>query len=354
MSCLPVQGVCKAAGMKWFCVVSLWWVVLVSVGWGEAAYPAAVLDNGSLRIVVDLADTEDGRYQGTRFDLSGQMLSARYGGMEFFGPWKGSWDGPVFRDGAGPAEEFSMENPPGYAEAGVGGEFLKIGVGVLRRTDARSYLFHREYPVVSRGEWENRWGALWVESEHRLEMGTDWGYRYVKRVELDAEKAEILIRRRLWNTGKRRIETEHYSHNFVLPGDFVPDERIEMETGILIEPAETVKEAIVFDGRRIGFREPMPKGGHYVDLFALAGIEWRLPARYNRGLWRNRERGVELSFAGSHPLSKLVFYGLGRSLSLEPFVPIEVEPGEVVEWQTVYRFRGAGGEEGSAGDAGKP
>lgn len=309
---------------------------------GEVSYPAVVLGNDALRIVVDLPDPEEGRYRGTRFDFSGQILSARYGGMEFFGAWKGSEEGQVFGDGAGPAEEFSMEDPPGYAEAGVGGEFLKIGVGVLRRTDERSYLFHREYPVVSRGEWSNRWGALWVESEHRLEMGTDWGYRYEKRVELDAEKAEITIRRRLWNTGKRRIETEHYSHNFVLPADFVPDERIEMETGISIEPAETIHGAIVFDGRKIGFRERMPKGGHHVDLFALAGIEERLPARYNRGLWRNRESGVELSFAGSHPLSKLVFYGLGRSLSLEPFVPIEVEPGEVVEWRTVYTFRGRG------------
>ncbi|HKJ91502.1 MAG TPA: hypothetical protein VJ960_10245, partial [Oceanipulchritudo sp.] len=35
------------------------------------SYPAEVLENAELRLVVDLPDPEKGRYRGTRFDLSG-------------------------------------------------------------------------------------------------------------------------------------------------------------------------------------------------------------------------------------------------------------------------------------------
>lgn len=308
------------------------------------SYPAAVLENAELRLVVDLPDPEKGRYRGTRFDLSGQVLSARYRGREFFGAWKAVPEDGLHRDGAGPAEEFSMSAPPGYAEAVPGGVFLKIGVGVLERTDERPYLFHRDYPVVSRGEWETRRGRYWVETVHTLETGTGWGYRYRKRVEIDPVHPVMTIRRTLWNTGARRIETDHYSHNFVLMGDAVPDERIELETTIVIDPPHQLNGAIQFEGKAIRFPVPMParRGGHHADLFELSGTEGDLPPSYNRGRWRNLETGMELAFTGSLPLRKLVFYGLGGSLSLEPFVPVEVDPGGSLSWTTTYTFSRSG------------
>jgi hypothetical protein len=326
--------------MMWGAALS---VLLPLAGGGEPVqsaveYPSAVLDNGEVRLVVDIPDTENGRYRGIRFDWSGQILSARYRGHEVFGPWKKHpADAGLFADGAGPSEEFSMYDPLGYAEAAPGETFVKIGVGVLRRRDAEDYLFHAPYPVVQLGGWESRRGDLWVESRQRMATEDGWGYDYAKRVELHPHFAVLTITRTLHNTGSRTIDTDHYSHNFFTTGERIPGAEVELQTAFNVPPT-TVNDSVHFDGFRIFFTEPLKTGGHYANLVEMTGAEGALPAGFNFGRWRDKERGIELQFHGSHPVHRYVFYGVYNSLSLEPFVKVVLEPGERMQWCTVYRF----------------
>lgn len=306
----------------------------------EVGYPAAVLDNGELRVVVDIPDAENGRYRGLRFDWSGQVLSARYRDYEFFGPWKELADGEtVFRDGAGPSEEFSMYDPPGFEEAEQGEEFIKIGVGVLKRMNDNPYLFYARYPVVKFGDWQTRQGDLWVESEQHLSAESGWGYRYLKRVEIHPQFPVMTITRVLENTGQHPMDTDHYTHNFFIPDGRVPDRDVVIETAFDIDPPSVLNETVHFEGHRLFFTEPMKSGGHYANLVDMTGEQDRvLPAGFNFGLWRDQKRGVQLQFQGSHPVHRYVFYGVDNSLSLEPFVKIKLEPGETMRWSTVYYF----------------
>jgi len=117
--------------------------------------PQAEITNGQIKVKLYLPDARNGFYRGTRFDWSGVIASLEYNGHNYYGPWFNRVDPKVddFRfEGAeiiaspcsgvtGPVEEFQTHGSAlGWDEAKVGGTFIKIGVGVLRKGEA-SYNF---------------------------------------------------------------------------------------------------------------------------------------------------------------------------------------------------------------------
>src|SRR3954469_6793305 len=113
--------------------------------------PASTLDNlphhdisnGIVSAKVYLPG-ERGLYRGTRFDRTGVVAKATYKGQNYGQYWFSSTS-PAVHDfiwqngqvtvstasgAAGPVEEFTTI---GYDEAGAGGKFLKVGVGILTR-----------------------------------------------------------------------------------------------------------------------------------------------------------------------------------------------------------------------------
>src|SRR5579872_628908 len=165
-------------------------------------------------------------YRGTRFDRAGVVAHATYKGTDYGQYWFSSYSPMVhdfaWRDhqvtvstasgAAGPAEEFTQE---GFDEAGQGGKFLKVGVGILRR-DTDTYDFVHTYPVVNEGKR----GSSATKTSVRLtqdlnDKDTGYGYRYAKTVRLVPGKPEMVIEHVLTNTGKKPIETSVYCHNFL-------------------------------------------------------------------------------------------------------------------------------------------
>ena len=105
-----------------------------------------------MQAVVFLPDAQSGYYRGPRFDWSGIVGCASLNGHTFFGEWFNRYD-PEGNDAVtGPAEEFRHPTSElGYDDAAPGGLFLKIGVGLLRRTDEKPYRFGGAYPIVDGG-----------------------------------------------------------------------------------------------------------------------------------------------------------------------------------------------------------
>ena len=96
----------------------------------------------------------------------------------------------VMSGAAGPVEGFTAG---GYDQAGQGGKFLKIGIGILKR-DTDAYDFVHTYPVVNEGKR----GFTASKTEVRLtqdlaDKDTGWGYSYVKTVRLVPGKAQMVI-----------------------------------------------------------------------------------------------------------------------------------------------------------------
>ena len=103
-------------------------------------FPEAEISNGMVTAQLYLPDAQNGYYRGTRFDWSGQIASLRVGRREYFGQWFDKYDPKIHDAIMGPVEEFlTGDTSLGYQEAPVGGTFVRIGVGVLRKPEDRAY-----------------------------------------------------------------------------------------------------------------------------------------------------------------------------------------------------------------------
>ena len=147
-------------------------------------FPRLELDNGLIRVSIFLPDAESGYYRGTRFDWSGIIERVDYADHRFYAPLHSEHD-PLRHDSvSGPAEEFAMFNPMGFAEAEAGESFVKIGVGLLAKGDAEEYEFHGDYRLIRAGEWVIEHGRDWVSFAQDLAGERGWAYRYRKTIRL--------------------------------------------------------------------------------------------------------------------------------------------------------------------------
>ena len=168
-----------------------------------ADLPHRDITNGIISAKVYLPG-ENGFYRGTRFDRAGVVAHATYKGQDYGNYWFSS-QSPDVHDfqwangqvtvstasgAAGPSEEFTTI---GFDEAGMGGKFLKIGVGILKR-DTQTYDFVHTYPVVNEGKRGFTATATSVRLTQELtDKDTSWGYSYVKTVRLVPGKTQMVI-----------------------------------------------------------------------------------------------------------------------------------------------------------------
>lgn len=298
-------------------------------------HPQTEISNGLVQAKVYLPDPEDGYYRATRFDWSGVIGSLTSHGHEYFGPWFEHHD-PKKHDGiVGPAEEFqAYDGGPGYSEAAVGGTFLRIGVGVLRKPDEPLYRRFGTYEIVDPCVWAIRRGSDWIEFDHAVTDGSGYGYQYRKRVSLAKDKAELSIEHWLKNSGQQPIETEHYNHNFfVIDGQTVGPGCV-VKFPFEVRTSGDLKGLVEIQGKDLVYLRELQKGQSVlVSLEGFDGSE-----RDHDIVVENHRTGAGVRIQGDQPLSSLVFWSIRATLCPEPYVAIGVEPGGEKKWKTRYTF----------------
>ena len=177
-------------------------------------YPQAEITSPRLQVTVHLPDPHSGYYRGTRFDWSGAIASLRWQGHEYFGPWFERHD-PLLHDGiTGPVEEFQAgESSVGYAEAPVGGTFVRIGVGHVRKPEEPAYRRFATYEIVNGGRWMIERGP----GQHDVRART--ATRPTATRTCTARRCASRATRwcsttRSATPASKRIETSVYNHNF--------------------------------------------------------------------------------------------------------------------------------------------
>ena len=115
-------------------------------------YPSLTISNDEVEMKLYLPDPENGFYRGTRFDWSGVIGSVRYKGHDYFGYWKKTHDPFFHEDLSGPVEGY-IDPGLGYDEAEPGGEYVRIGVGVIEKPDEEQYSFRNFYKLLDSGIW---------------------------------------------------------------------------------------------------------------------------------------------------------------------------------------------------------
>jgi hypothetical protein len=314
---------------------SIPWFALV-VGTGAippAAPPEATITNGLVRATLYLPDAQDGYYQGTRFDWAGAFKTLDYAGHRYVEPWFDTYHPKTHDAINGPAEEFVAL---GYDAAPVGGTFVKIGVGTLRKPAEKAYTFSRTYEVVNPGRWTVRTHADRVEFRHDLTDPTGYGYRYTKTVRLTPGQPELVLEHRLENRGRQLLETSVYNHNFFVIDSQPTGPGIEVRFPFAVQgEGKGFGSLIQTQGNRLVYAREFTKN----ETVFSAGLRGFGPtARDYDVRIENRITGAGLRATADQPLEKLVYWACATTSCPEPYLRLRAEPGETATWEIRYEF----------------
>jgi hypothetical protein len=309
--------------------------------------PHRDISNGIISAKVYLPG-ENGFYRGTRFDRAGVVAHATYKGTDYGQYWFKSQSPQVhdfaWRDhqvtvstasgAAGPAEEFTAI---GFDEAGMGGKFLKPGVGILKR-DNDKYDFVRTYPVVNEGKRSSSATQNSVRLTQDLnDKETGWGYHYVKTVRLVPGKAQMTIEHVLTNTGTKPIETAVYCHNFLSLSS--GNENIALTAPFNLEAGKPLQpDAASVNGKTLKYLRAVKEGESVTSPFTGFGTS---ASDYDFKVV-NTKTGFGQRIRADQPLSRINFWSIRTIFSWEPYIAISLKPGETKKWTYTYDYFGPG------------
>jgi hypothetical protein len=315
-----------------------------------ADVPQAEISNGELRVKLYLPDARQGYYRGTRFDWSGVMAALEYKGHNYYGPWYSRIDPRVHDyqyEGAeivastcsgimGPVEEFQTNHSAlGFDEAKVGGTFIKIGVGVLRK-DSAEYGYVKQYEIVDPGKWSVKTLRDSVEFTQELaDPATGYGYIYRKTVRLVAGKPEMVLEHRLKNTGRRAINTSVYNHNFLVLDHQPPGPDFSLTLPFEIHsPQPPNKDLAEIRGNQVVYLQALVNQ----DLVSTPLLGFGDTPHDNEIRIENRRVGAGMLIRGNRPLSYMNLWSIRSVLAVEPFIAMSIDPGSEFTWEVTYQY----------------
>ncbi len=303
----------------------LW--LLLAVG-PAAADPRHVLEAGSLRVEVMDPAAPDRYNCGVRFSPVAAVLRATCDGREFF--YNPAARDPL-RDHGGLAMEFDLmpefNPPPGFTEAGEGEGFVKIGVGVLKKTGT-SYQFWTLYEPLALAETRVEWSA--ASAKFRQDCPGANGYAYTLEAEVSVRPDRTLqVLYRLTNSGSKPFRTEHYAHNFLRFGehDIGPDYEIRFAGSFT---ATMEKPVIEQRGDRLGFRAAITP--------EIVAAQAKLTRAGEAATVVHLPSGQSLECLVTPATTRFTLHATPTYLSPEQFLLLEVAPGKTAEWTRLYRF----------------
>ena len=298
-------------------------------------YPKAEITNGLIHAELMLPDAQNGSYRGTRFDWSGVISSLQFQGHEYFGRWYEHHDPKIHDAITGPVEEFRTDDKGlGYDEAKVGGTFVRIGVGTVRKPEEKAYRAYDTYDIVDPGKWTIHKYKDRIEFTQKLTSDLGYAYVYRKTVRLVKGKPQLLIEHSLKNTGKKVIETTQYNHNF-----FVIDHETvgpDIVVKFAFTPAATrgFNDRAEIHGPEIVFPKVLEaKKGVFSELTGSAKDVKDYDFRVE-----NVKTGAGVHFTSDQPLLKVNFWAITTVAAAEPYLQFRIEPGKESHWKIQYDF----------------
>jgi hypothetical protein len=286
-------------------------------------------------------------YRGTRFDHAGVVFHVTYKGQDYSTYWfdrfatdpRDTGRQPPGTQSAccatsGPVEEFAAV---GFQEAGMGGRFLKPGIGIFTRDNDNPLKFPT-LPALNegkRGFKPTKTGARWTQDIDDPQSG--YGYHYEKSVQLVQGKPQMTISHVLTNTGKKEIVTTVYCHNFLTlsPGS----EHLVITAPFTWEALDALQpELVKLDGKNIRYIAPIPTGTTTQALMSGFGGE---ASDYDFTI-TNTKTGFGQRIRADQPMVRINMWSITPTYSLEPYIAISLKPGETKRWTYTYDFYGPG------------
>jgi hypothetical protein len=260
-------------------------------------------------------------YRGTRFDHAGVVFHVTYKGQDYSTYWFDSFvtdpaDEGKYPSGtqhsccatSGPVEEFAAV---GFEEAGMGGRFLKPGIGIFRRDNDNPLKFPT-LPSLNAGT--------------RTFKATKAGARFTQ---------DLTISHVLTNTGKKPIVTTVFCHNFLSlsPGS----EHLVITAPFAWRAEQALQpELVQLDGKAIRYLAPIPQGVTTQSVMTGFGDK---ASDYDFTI-TNSKTGFGQRIRADEAVAKINMWSITPTYSLEPYVAISLQPGETKRWTYTYDFFG--------------
>lgn len=305
-----------------------------------ADYPQAQITNGLVKATIYLPDAKAGYYQGTRFDWSGQIPDLEYNGHTYFGDWTGRpWNPKLHDTISGPVEEFSEFNAPGYAAASVGGTFLKIGVGLLKKPQEEKYNHFGVYQIADNGKWTVRTAPDSVTFTHVVrDKVSGYAYEYHKTVRLEKGKPTLSIEHRLKNIGRNTIQTDVYEHNFYMLDKKPTGPNLSIKFPFEVKVDRPWQAGLAENrGKEILYLkelEPRQTASNEITGFTVD------PNDYNFTI-ENKETGAGVRQSADRPISRINFWSIRTTACPEAYIAISILPGKEFTWRINWDFYSA-------------
>lgn len=302
---------------------------------GAAGEAERTLANGVIKVrVMDPVHPE--RFnRGVRFTPLAAVLGVSRDGVEYL--YSPENHDPR-HDHAGLAAEFDLcvpggpasDFPSGYAEAGVGEGFLKIGVGALKKS-ARPYNFFQTPELLEPAETTVAWTEDGARYRQDFSGAATPGHAYRLEAVLSLDGPSVVVEWRLANTGAKSIVTRHYTHNFFRIGNKDTDSGHELSFPYDFE-ASGLESGQVQEGRTIRFTGPIPR-------WINAVVSWP-EGRAGPNTLTLRHPGARRSITceTSLPGLRTDIHARSAYIAPEQFIEITALPGETRIWTRRYTF----------------
>lgn len=289
---------------------------------------ARILKNQYLEIHID-APFEN--YKASRFDWTGKIAKVKFQGIPLTGNEKPAGQKNT-SFGKGFYNEFGIDSALGFTEAGIGGWFHKIGVGLLKKEDA-AYQFIKNYKVEP-AEFDIR-----TESNRITiccQSNSVNGYAYMLRKTIELNESSFTIRYHLENRGEKDIRTTEYVHNFLAVNRDLIGRNYLLEFPFQVMPElfeETVnpEEKVYLGPHEITFNASPNEPFFFSNLSGseLVDAQWTLTHLENK---------IALSEHGSFKTDQVNLWGWKHVISPELFFKICIEPGQSKSWSRRFQF----------------
>jgi hypothetical protein len=223
----------------------------------------------------------------------------------------------------------------GWNDAKPGGTFIKIGVGVLRK-EGETYNRYAPYEVINPGKWSVKKGKNSVEFIQELsDPATGYGYVYRKVVRLADGKPEMVIEQSLKNTGSIAIKSDVYNHNFVIIDEQPPGPDYSFRVPFEIQSSRMPnKDLVVIQGNNLVYQKVL--SGEEEAVVFIQGFSNK--PEDTEIVIENKKAGAGLKISGDRPLIRHLLWSIRTVLAVEPYISIDVEPGNEFTWNNMFEY----------------
>ncbi|MCU4156441.1 hypothetical protein J1N10_10665 [Carboxylicivirga sp. A043] len=286
------------------------------------------LFNGHIKLSIE--EPHEG-YVGTRFDWTGKVVQLWWKNTPLCSTELAGSNS--FMQGKGFFNEFGISEAIGYDSCQPGDYFPKIGVGLLKKENAKPYDFFHQYdnlPFEFTTRMENLSVTLACINRHPQSA-----FYLEKKISLT--DSGFIIDYQLENRGHLVFSTNEYVHNFLSPGNRFLSKHTQLSIGDEINALSFSEglnpgDCLSFSKNQISW-QCTPVSDFFFENIAQvsgAGKHWTL---------LDKQLKLALSERVDFIPHKINLWGRAHVLSPELFKNIKLMPGETDRWQRVFEIQ---------------